>query len=115
MSRAKSGSYGDSERADTRTIYLNDTLRNEQFAYCTNYIRTTKYTKWNFLPLSLMIQFKRLANVYFLVIAIIQSIPEISPLTPVTAIAPLVFVLAVSMIREGVEDYIRYKADKGTH
>jgi hypothetical protein len=60
-----------------------------------------------------MLQFKRIANVYFLATACIQSIPAISPLTPVTAIAPLAFVLAVSMIREGVEDYIRYKSDKG--
>lgn len=97
----------------TRTIYLNDSLRNEQFKYKENYIRTTKYTKFSFLPLSLLLQFKRLANVYFLITAVIQSLPMISPLTPVTAIAPLTFVLAVSMIREGIEDYIRYKSDKG--
>lgn len=39
---------------DTRTIYINDSLRNMQFNYRENYIRTTKYTKWNFLPLSLL-------------------------------------------------------------
>lgn len=52
---------------------------------------------------------------YFLIIAILQSIPEISPLTPVTAIIPLVFVLGISMIREGLEDYFRYKSDKETN
>jgi hypothetical protein len=46
-------------------------------------------------------------------IAVIQSISIISPLNPATAIAPLVFVVAVSMIREGIEDFIRYKSDKG--
>ena len=45
--------------------------------------------------------------------AVIQSIPIISPLNPDTAIAPLVLVVAVSMIREGIEDYIRYVSDKG--
>ena len=45
--------------------------------------------------------------------AVIQSIPIISPLNPATAIAPLVLVVAVSMIREGIEDYIRYVSDKG--
>jgi hypothetical protein len=59
------------------------------------------------------VQFKRLANIYFLTIAVLQSIPIISPLTSVTAIVPLVFVLAISMIREGIEDYIRYKSDRG--
>ena len=48
-----------------------------------------------------------------MIIAIIQSISIISPLNPVTAIIPLAFVIAISMLREGIEDYIRYKSDKG--
>lgn len=48
---------------------------------------------------SLLVQFKRLANIYFLLIAILQTIPIISPLSPVTAWAPLIVVLAISMIR----------------
>jgi P-type E1-E2 ATPase len=62
---------------------------------------------------SLLQQFRRFANVYFLGIAILQSIAVISPLNPTTAILPLVFVIAVSMLREGVEDYMRFRADKG--
>lgn len=61
---------------------------------------------------SLLLQFKRLANVYFLIIAILQTIPIISPLSPVTAWVPLIVVLGISMIREGYEDYQRYKSDK---
>lgn len=99
--------------SDTRTIYLNDSLRNKQFNYKSNYIRTTKYNKFSFLPLSLLSQFRRFANVFFLGIAIVQSIKIISPLTPITAVAPLIFVLGVSMIREGIEDFIRYRADLG--
>ena len=49
----------------------------------------------------------------FLLMAILQSIKIISPLNPTTAILPLVFVITVSMIREGIEDYMRYTADKG--
>lgn len=41
-----------------------------------------------------------------------QSIPLISPLNPASAVAPLVFVLALSMIREGVEDFKRWRSDK---
>lgn len=44
---------------------------------------------------------------------ILQSIPIISPLSPVTAILPFVFVISVSMIREGIEDFYRHKSDKG--
>lgn len=50
---------------------------------------------------SLLLQFERLANIYFLVIAILQSIPAISPLGPLTAWAPLIVVLGISMMREG--------------
>eukprot|EP00829_Urostomides_striatus_P021613 TRINITY_DN9729_c0_g1_i1.p1 TRINITY_DN9729_c0_g1~~TRINITY_DN9729_c0_g1_i1.p1 ORF type:complete len:157 (-),score=19.85 TRINITY_DN9729_c0_g1_i1:29-499(-) len=53
-----------------------------------------------------------MANVYFLIIAILQSIPQISPLTPLTGILPLVFVIVISMIREGIEDYRRYVDDQ---
>lgn len=80
--------------------------------FCQNYISTTKYNKFNFLPLSLMMQFTRVSNLYFLLLTILQSIPAISPLKAYTAIVPLVFVLGTSMIREAVEDYSRYKQDK---
>lgn len=48
-----------------------------------------------------MLQFKRLANVYFLVIAILLSIKIISPINPLTAWAPLIIVIGISMMREG--------------
>lgn len=61
--------------------------------------------------MALLIQFMKIANVYFLVVAVLQSIPSISPLSPFTAIAPLIFVLTVSMIREAFEDIARHKSD----
>lgn len=76
--------------------------------YPSNFISTSHYTAINFLPMSLLLQFKRYANIYFLFIAILQSIPTISPLTPFSAIAPLIFVLGVSMMREAAEDYERH-------
>lgn len=80
--------------------------------YKSNGIRTTKYNIFNFLPKSLLIQFSRHANIYFLVTAILQSAPYISPLNPFSAILPLAFVIGVSLIREAGEDYSRYKNDK---
>lgn len=65
--------------------------------------------------MSLLKQFLRLANIYFLITAIVQSIPQLSPLSPVTAIAPLVFVLVVSMLREGYEDIFRHINDRHTN
>jgi len=75
-----------------------------------NYISTTKYTALTFLPLSLLLQFKRYANIYFLFMAILQSSP-LSPLNPFSSIAPLVFVISLSIIREGFEDMNRNKSD----
>jgi hypothetical protein len=48
-----------------------------------------------------MLQFKRLANVYFLIISILMSIAIISPINPLTAWAPLIIVIGISMMREG--------------
>ncbi|TMW57079.1 hypothetical protein Poli38472_003004 [Pythium oligandrum] len=80
--------------------------------YISNEIRTYKYTLINFLPLCLLQEFRRGANIYFLAIAVLQSIPLISPLTPVTAIAPLVFVICVSLLREAMEDRKRRISDR---
>ena len=108
----------DSEQKKTKfyTFYINNHMKNKQYSNLkTNYISTTKYNFITFLPKSLLLQFTRLPNVYFLFIAILQSIPAISPLTSVTAILPLVFVLCVSMIRELIEDVGRYKYDKANN
>ena len=92
---------------------MNHHIKNKSFSNLkSNYISTTKYNCITFLPKSLLLQFTRLPNVYFLLIAILQSIPAISPLNSVTAILPLVFVLSVSMLRELIEDLSRYKFDK---
>jgi len=99
-----------------RLFHVNNHVRNLLLAaHETNYIRTTKYTFYSFLPLSLMYQFKREANIYFLLQAILNSIPQVSAMNPITAYLPLAFVLGVSMMREGLEDYQRYKSDVSTN
>ena len=94
-------------------FYINNTTSNISiYNYKNNKIDTTKYTIFTFLPKALFLQFVRLANIYFLVCAILQCIPIISPLSPATAVVPLVIVLSVSIIREGIEDYSRASLDK---
>jgi magnesium-transporting ATPase (P-type) len=93
-------------------FYINNNLKNKEYALKNNLITTKKYNIFNFIPKSLLYQFSRLSNVYFLFTAIIQSIPIISPLTSLTAIIPLIFVLGVSMIRELIEDLVRNNSDK---
>ena len=93
-------------------FFINNNKKNEEFKLKNNYISTTKYNIITFLPKGLLYQFSRLANVYFLFITIIQSIPLISPLNSLTAIVPLIFVLGISMIRELIEDLSRLKYDR---
>ena len=93
-------------------FYINDTNSNiSEYNFKNNKINTTKYNLITFIPKALLLQFVRLANIYFLICAILQCIPMISPLTPATAVVPLVIVLSVSIIREGIEDYSRYQLD----
>jgi hypothetical protein len=50
-----------------------------------------------------------------LFLSIVGAIPGISPWDPITQITPTVFVLFVAIIREGIEDYMRYKSDLNTN
>lgn len=100
-----------------RTVYVgNKQLPGENVeiivphTYPDNRVVSSKYTGWNFLPKNLFEQFRRLANFYFLCVGFIQLIID-SPVSPATSIAPLVFVVAVTAIKQGYEDLLRHKAD----
>jgi phospholipid-translocating ATPase/phospholipid-transporting ATPase len=75
----------------------------------TNEVSTAKYTLVTFLPVNLFEQFLRVANLYFLLMAILQLIPGLSPTSWFTTVAPLVFVLAVNAIKEGYDDVQRHR------
>jgi hypothetical protein len=70
-----------------------------------NYISTTKYTIWTFLPKNLYFQFSRVYNVYFLLGAL-STLGGTSSISPGTMIAPLLIVLLFSAIKDGYEDYV---------
>ncbi|KPI89638.1 phospholipid-transporting ATPase 1-like protein [Leptomonas seymouri] len=92
-------------------VYLNDSEANAQFKYPSNFICTSKYTIWTFLPLGLFFQFTKVSNLYFLISMIFSLIPGVSPVSPATAIVPLVVVVVVAIIKEGIEDIRRHQAD----
>jgi magnesium-transporting ATPase (P-type) len=94
-------------------FYVNNNLSNKlKYHFKDNKIDTTKYNCITFLPKALLFQFMRPANIYFLICAIIQCIPVISPLDAETALIPIIIVLSVSLIREGIEDCARARLDK---
>eukprot|EP01083_Nonionella_stella_P235227 827363_1 len=96
------------------SILINDkSFLNEPNAnFPTNYIKTAKYTPLTFIPLNLFEQFRRIANIYFLMIIGIQLIPGVSPFPIGTSIMPLAFILCVGALKDGIEDYDRHKQDK---
>ena len=83
----------------------------QQDLYPDNEIKTSQYNIITFLPVNLFNQFKRIANAYFLFLLILQLIPQISSLNPTTTIVPLVLVLAVTAIKDAVDDLKRHKSD----
>ena len=77
-----------------------------------NAIHTTKYTILNFIFKNLWEQFHRVANIYFLGIALLNFVPAVEAVGKEVAFLPLLFVLSVTAIRDIFEDYRRYKSDK---
>lgn len=57
-------------------------------------------------------QFRRFANIYFLIVSMIQLFTDLSPTNKYSTVIPLVGVLAVSLIKEAFEDFGRHKADR---
>ena len=92
----------------SRVVYCNQPERAEASLqyYGDNYVRTTKYTLYSFFPKSLFEQFRRVANLYFLISAIL-SFTAVSPYSAVSTVFPLVLVVAITMGKEIVEDWKR--------
>uniref|UniRef100_F7DQ04 Phospholipid-transporting ATPase n=1 Tax=Ornithorhynchus anatinus TaxID=9258 RepID=F7DQ04_ORNAN len=101
-------------QSDTRTIYIAN--RFPQYGhyipqkFADNRIISSKYTVWNFVPKNLFEQFRRVANFYFLIIFLVQLMID-TPTSPVTSGLPLFFVITVTAIKQGYEDWLRHKAD----
>ncbi|XP_072517284.1 phospholipid-transporting ATPase IF isoform X6 [Salminus brasiliensis] len=101
-------------QSDTRTVYIAN--RFPQHGHYTpqrfadNRIISSKYTIWNFIPKNLFEQFRRIANFYFLIIFLVQLMID-TPTSPVTSGLPLFFVITVTAIKQGYEDWLRHKAD----
>lgn len=78
----------------------------EYFYLQNNYIKTSKYSVLTFLPLNLFEQFQRLANFYFLCLLVLQMIPAISSLTPITTAIPLIGVLTLTAVKDAYDDFV---------
>lgn len=83
--------------------------------YPPNIIKNQRYNIITFLPIVLFNQFKFFLNLYTLLMACSQFIPELLIGYFYTYWAPLCFVLLVSCVREAVDDILRWKRDKAVN
>ncbi|XP_071910255.1 phospholipid-transporting ATPase 1-like isoform X1 [Coffea arabica] len=96
-----------------RLIHINDPKKtNHKFEFSGNEIRTSKYTILNFLPKNLFIQFHRVAYLYFLAIAALNQLPPLAVFGRTVSLFPLLFVLSVTAIKDGYEDWRRHRSDR---
>ncbi|PPR03047.1 hypothetical protein CVT24_012435 [Panaeolus cyanescens] len=95
----------------SRTIPFNPSSK-LQSRYPPNIVRNQKYNAFTFLPIVFYEQFKFFFNLYFLLVALSQFVPALKIGFIVTYIAPLAFVLCVTMGKEAYDDYKRHLRDK---
>lgn len=76
-----------------------------------NRLVTSRYTKYNFLPINIYHQLSKTTNMFFLVTLALLCVPSISPFTPYTYMIAFFCVLGVSMAKDGYEDYKRHRHD----
>ncbi|KAG0381234.1 hypothetical protein BGX24_000004 [Mortierella sp. AD032] len=107
-------------KKDSRRVFVNiplppqylDKNGSPKLSFGSNRINTAKYTTLTFLPKNLFEQFRRVANMFFLFMAIIQLTPLFTVGSPFLTVFPLCFVVGVTAIKDGFEDYKRHVEDR---
>nr|XP_023690721.1 probable phospholipid-transporting ATPase IIA [Paramormyrops kingsleyae] len=94
-----------------RTVWLGCPEKREQ-RYPRNVINNQKYNLFTFLPGVLFNQFKYFFNLYFLLLACSQFVPELRLGALYTYWVPLGFVLIITIMREAVEEMRCFLRDK---
>ncbi|OMJ26498.1 Phospholipid-transporting ATPase DNF2 [Smittium culicis] len=100
-----------------RSVHLNlDVDQNDQHShmnhYCSNEVISSQYTLINFIPKNVFRQFKRAANLFFLLMTIIQLQPTFAIGSPFLAVLPLLSVLVITALKDGLEDWRRHISDR---
>ncbi|XP_019449358.1 PREDICTED: phospholipid-transporting ATPase 1-like isoform X2 [Lupinus angustifolius] len=112
-SEARSTPQKEISDEDARLVYIDDPeMTNEKFGFAGNAIRTGKYSILSFVPRNLFEQFHRVAYIYFLIIAVLNQLPQLAVFGKGVSILPLAFVLLVTAVKDAFEDWRRHQSDK---
>ncbi|KAJ7724330.1 phospholipid-transporting ATPase 1 [Mycena maculata] len=111
---------GKREEGRRRNVYVNtplprgevDSKGDPLVRYPRNKVRSTKYTILTFIPRNLYEQFRRVANLFFLTLVVLQLFPVFGAASGAVAVLPLAFIITVTAIKDGVEDYRRATLDE---
>lgn len=79
--------------------------------YPPNVVSNAKYSPWSFLPRTLYNEFSFFFNMYFLLVALSQIIPILRIGYMSSYIAPLAFVVSISLGKEALDDIGRRRRD----
>ena len=96
-----------------RLVYFSDQALN--ITNWSNKEENNKYNVITFFPITLFNQFRQFGNFFYLLMSISQFFPELAVGFLFTYIAPLAFVIAVSMGKELYDDINRRIQDKKTN
>jgi magnesium-transporting ATPase (P-type) len=96
----------------TRKIKIGD---EQEYHFCNNFVKTSKYEVWDFPGKFLMEEFDpttKVANCYFLMISALQCVGPISNTGGIpTTLIPLLFIILVDATFQLLEDASRHRAD----
>lgn len=80
--------------------------------YCRNIICNQKYSVISFFPLVFLDQVKHFLNVFFLFVMLSQNFKSVQVSHPFTSLFPWLLVQVLVCVKEGYDDFKRYRRDK---
>jgi len=114
--------FGIYREENERIVYLDGKKRSSR--HVKNLVRNQKYNVFTIIPLVLYNQFKYFFNLFYLLIALSQFFEPLKvgksfflallkiPGYLFTYIGPLGLVLSLTLVKEGFDDFKRFKRDK---
>jgi phospholipid-translocating ATPase len=79
--------------------YIDKKTKKPRIKYKANQVRTSKYTVLTFLPKNLILQFRGIANFYFLVLVVLQAFDLFKTVDVIITALPIVIIVAATAFK----------------